>query len=527
MELRLDDNLLERDWIDGSSGSTSKYTIFGILPTGTTINSRENDLDPFNETTTIWQVSGNTDVELYYTSGISGYTSGGFTSYLLDIDNTKTYRLSVWINVVTTGITAPTYTSGNNVHLGVKSYNSSETLTGLTRITNNTLASTSYGITKTNSTMLQNNWMLYTYYIRPYTWTGKTVTSSAGVYLNGTETTGNSYEWRFNINVAKISMLIYAPYCGGRRNISRIAYPRIDLVDGTEPSISELLSGITYKLNSGGTYYDVGAVKIKQNDTWYDVKNIKLKKDNNLLDYSDWSDYPGPPGPPNYFIAYENTLGTNIRTNGTDPFNITAVVWRTLATAIQTGYRAGWNNTRTDSNIIPIDITKNYRHSVWVKRNSTSAPLRMGPLGYNSSKSPVDFIRVDTNNTIRDGSQIIATVPSGNTWFLLVSYIFNYQYSPGSIQQTAYYDVNGNNLGKGTGIGDLKFENRGTWDSRRCAYILNRLYAPYGGSIESSFDLIYPRMDIVDGTEPSITTLLTSEGVWLNAKTFNKNEGDW
>lgn len=518
MELILDNNLLStQSWIDGGTGDAilenSYWREYG---NSYSLNERTTVTNPFGFVDVAWHSK---------TSGKSGGTIyGGFNALdgnfqYIPVDKTKTYRFSIWVkrkNITDNvgrlffGLWSVSGTTRNNIM-------------SLDGVSTNNPYFESCNTSQTHNIFPEDEWRLCVSHLRVNgTLTGSTKLDESGIYMtNGTKlTTGFTFnEYIIGDDTYTTGIRVLCPY--NSSNINEEAYfiyPRIDIVDGTEPSVAELLSGLTYKLNSGGTYYDVGSVKLKYNDSWYDVENIKLKKDNNLLDYSDWStDFSGST---NDFVEYCTSVGgINTRILDTDPFNNNMYLWQGSGTS--SGTTAGWQTTS-----IPIDHTKKYRFSVWMKRiGGTIGRYYFGFFTRDSSDSAINSKRVNDGllhanfyffGTVNLNFTTITTnhFPE-NEWRLLVGYVLDSSYSEGYIDKWSpkIYDIYGNV--KVNSAVNYMFLTGTT-------YVKHRIYAPFEG--DSVYKMAYPRIDVVDGTEPSITTLLTSEGVWLDAKTFNKNE---
>jgi hypothetical protein len=204
----------------------------------------------------------------------------------------------------------------------------------------------------------------------------------------------------------------------------------------------------------------------------------------------------------------------NERISATDPWGNTATVWEARPLA-QTNDDGGWN---TDS--FTIDNTQLYRFSVWVRRTSDTS----GGTFYFGTGSNGDGVRRTGDGTTEgnpywecSGTGILAQ----NTWYLFVGHIYpaNTTFT-GRNPTTGYYtingragDVNGCNIGPG----DLKWSYNSTTS-------LHRTYLYYCADSTTRLQFYQPRVDLVDGTEPSIQELLQNAGnTWYDVSGNNNN----
>ena len=217
------------EWVVGSTNPLGGWYTYGL----TAENERVEASDPWGRKTIIW-----TGVP----SG-SGSLDGGFFSPWVAIDNTKLYRFSCWQNRTVLG------TDGNQyfgLYGGIGSTNDGVEL--LSTGANNTNPYFWASVPSTSYTP-EGEWILIVGHVFPYTTevgTSDHVDSGryhleSGLYYN----TGGSYNydfrWRSVTTHTRLRSILYDDLVGTAR-IS-FCYPRIDLVDGTEPSVSDLLRG--------------------------------------------------------------------------------------------------------------------------------------------------------------------------------------------------------------------------------------------------------------------------------------------
>ena len=191
----------------------------------------------------------------------------------------------------------------------------------------------------------------------------------------------------------------------------------------------------------------------------------------------------------------------NERVTGTDPWGNSATVWESRPSGdnyADGGWNTDWYN---------IDRTKLYRFSVWVKRTSDSAggTSYLGLYG-NGPTWGVERL----SNGGNEGNPYWECSGTGayvkDTWYLLVGHC----YPAGTTgvpnnrhPDTGRYTVNGRD-------GDLNFCNVGgdvRWLSDT-TQTLHRTYHYYCADNTTHLQWFDPRIDLCDGTEPSVSDLL-------------------
>jgi len=210
-------------WVVGTSGVQTGFDLNGATSENYIIESS----DPFNNIIPIWEAR---------TDGVYG-PSGGWVTSSFNIDNTKLYRFSVWVRRTTIG--------NGSFYLGVYGYGSTSGVYTLANVNN----TNPYFYYSSNLfTNRQDQWLLVVGYVYPYTYTGTTSPADSGVYnVDGTKIVASttSFKWRPETTTAKHrSYLFYSTDIDTRQ---QWCYPRVDICDGTEPTIVDLLNGTDYK----------------------------------------------------------------------------------------------------------------------------------------------------------------------------------------------------------------------------------------------------------------------------------------
>lgn len=205
-----------------------------------------------------------------------------------------------------------------------------------------------------------------------------------------------------------------------------------------------------------------------------------------------------------------------------DPWGSNSIVWETRASG-NGNADGGWN-----SSYFSIDDDQLYRHSVWVRRTSSSAGGTFY-LGTNPAPIRNDNGAAQSNPYWEcEGTGNLAQ----NTWYLVTAHTFPASYTGGRHPDSGMWtradgytpgsptrQVNGCNVGNS----DVRW-NPGTTS------VQHRTYHYYCGDSTTRLQFAYPRVDKCDGTEPSIAELLyTPPSVWeniVNSNTGSKQTGN-
>jgi hypothetical protein len=208
-------------WTTGSGGTT----YFG--QNGDTVeNERVYAIDPWGNSSVVWETraSGN------------GEADGGWNTSWFDIDNTKLYRFSSWMRRTSSS-------SGGTFYHGL--YGTGGTF-GVRRLDSGTIEGNSYWECVGTGNFTQNQWYLYVGHCYPHTTTYTGRHPNSGYY----DTTGTKFNWggcnvgndvKWLPDSTQTLLRNYHYYCADNTTRLQFYAPRIDLCDGTEPSLKELL----------------------------------------------------------------------------------------------------------------------------------------------------------------------------------------------------------------------------------------------------------------------------------------------
>jgi hypothetical protein len=244
----------------------------------------------------------------------------------------------------------------------------------------------------------------------------------------------------------------------------------------------------------------------------FDSSNIKsYKGGRTLINWNTWTAGSGS------VTGYgcNGDAAENVRSLQTDPWGNTNMVWGTFPDAVS-GPDGGWVTS-----YVAIDNTKLYRHSVWVRRisDTTSGTCYFGLYTNGTGSTVVIPTGATQTNPYWDYRNIGSFTK--NTWYLLVGHIFPYnsttitKHNDSGIYTVASGKV-ANNVGNVPN--DVKFPSNATTMANRC-------YHYYCTDVTSKIEFFQPRIDCVDGTEPSISELLAGAGSYIYDLSGNGNTG--
>ena len=209
-----------------AAGQTGAVSIYGANETVNTENARVLDTDPWGVSSVVWETR---------TTGDNNADGGWNTSYQT-ADRTKLHRFSVWVRRTSS-------TWSGTFYLGLYTNG-----TGNTILLNDTTNSNPYWDYRGVGALTQNQWYLVTGHIFPAGHTGTTAHPDSGFYTiaNGTTKVASNAgnvpgDVKFPTDATSVVHRTYHYYSSDATVRLQFAYPRIDVCDGNQPSIKELL----------------------------------------------------------------------------------------------------------------------------------------------------------------------------------------------------------------------------------------------------------------------------------------------
>lgn len=213
-------------WATGNTAVTG----YDVNQTALNENSRFVDTDPFGNSNMIWGT---------FASGDNNNDGGWNTTYS-SIDRTKLYRFSVWVKRTSS-------TTGGTFYFGL--YGNGPTF-AIKRNDNGVNEGNPYWDCVNISSFTQNVWYLVTGHVYPAGTSYTGAHPDTGVYTIASGTTkvravnfcniGSDVQWLADNTSA--SHRTYHFYCPDNTSRLQFAYPRMDVCDGNQPSIRELLT---------------------------------------------------------------------------------------------------------------------------------------------------------------------------------------------------------------------------------------------------------------------------------------------
>lgn len=212
-----------------------------------------------------------------------------------------------------------------------------------------------------------------------------------------------------------------------------------------------------------------------------------------------------------------NPSTENQRFTGSNPFGDTDIIWGSFPSG--NGYDdGGWN-----TDWFNIDNTKLYRFSVWVKRTSSTS----GGTFYLGMYANGDGSRRMDNSAVEGNAYWHCGGTGGLTqdvWYLFVGHVYPYNTSyTGRHPDTGYYFINNSTLqgpvnACNIGSGDLKWSSNSTQG-------IHRTYHYYCGDSTTRLQFYDPRVDLINGKEPSIYELVNRSAARWTDLSGNSNNG--
>jgi hypothetical protein len=231
----------------------------------------------------------------------------------------------------------------------------------------------------------------------------------------------------------------------------------------------------------------------------------------NLLNLSTWT--LGTGGVTGFSI--NGTIAENQRVLDTGPFGVSTVVWDTPSNDATSDADGGW-----DSSLINIDPTKMYRFSVWMRRKTIgNGSYYLGCRGTNSANTNEGVLN-RSNGSVNTNAYFIATTwpvaVSAGDWMLIVGHVWPAGSGTGSVHEnTGLWTTSGTKLFPITDF---------VWQATNVKTI-HRSYLYYSTDITTNQQWYQPRIDLCDGTEPSVAELIAGIGSKWFDLSGNGNNG--
>jgi hypothetical protein len=419
-------NLLNTSSWTVGSGSVTGFSQYGT----TSENSRNYIISPSGHASITWIASPD---------AASGQ-DGGFGSSYINIDNTKTYRLSVWIKK----------TNSNNGHTFFKCTSSSGGSQHTLRLNGSAVTWPQFWY---GDLPQLNKWFLLVGYVHGSNY--NSTINYGGIYDGATgQKVVNITDYKFKSTATNLQHRAFLYQDTNTSDRQYMYQPRMELVDGNEPAVEELL-GLN---NSSST---------------------------NLLE----------PYIPNWVVSSGSVSGfsqngvtsENSRELGRNHIGEEVVLWKAAPDA-SSNADGGWN-----SGYRTVLHTNSHRFSVWIKKTNSND----GSTYFGFNANTAGSLRL--NGTYNSNPYFWAgDLPKLNRWYLLVGYVHKSSHT-GTTNTGGIYD--GTTGEKVSTITDYKLKNMTT-------LIRHRSYLYYDTNILDRQYFYEPRIDPITGNEPTIHELL-------------------
>lgn len=416
-------NLLNTNTWTIGSGSVSGFSQNG----NTSENSREYGTSPKGTSELLWKgkPSGNY------------YADGGWNSSYSNIDHTKTYRLVVWLK--------KTNSNDGRSYFGFHSPNNGLTLSG--SVNNNPYF-------WSGDLPQLNKWYMLVAFVHGSTY--NTNVSYGGIYDGATgEKIRNITDFKFKSTATILRHRTYLYYDYNTSDRQYFYAPRVEMVDGNEPPVQELLG-----LNNSNSA-------------------------NLLAQYlQNWTVGTGSVSG----FGQNGATSENSRELGRNHIGEKVVLWKATPDA-SSNADGGWNT----SWIYGINSNTSYRYSVWIKKTTSNNGSTYFGFYANDSGS------LRLNGTYNGNPYFFAgDLPKLNRWYLLVGYVRKSSHT-GTANTGGIYD--GTSGEKVRTITDYKLKSTVT-------ALRHRSYLYYDRNTLDRQYFYEPRIDRITGNEPTIHELL-------------------
>lgn len=231
-------------WVEGTSGSQ-----FELSRNGTDAESRiivAND--PWGIPTKVWDTPSNDS---------TSDADGGFNSILYPIDVSYYYRFSIWVNRMITG--------NGHFYFGTHNYRYSDGANiNLYQRSNGAGTTNPYFTVNANWAEwgASNRWYLAVAHVFPAgSGTGSNYEFS-GIYDDKGSLiyTADQVDFYWDASAGYTNIRAYLYYSTTTTTRQRFAYPRIDKLDGTQPSVQDLINGFSDVIYSENNFINIPSI---------------------------------------------------------------------------------------------------------------------------------------------------------------------------------------------------------------------------------------------------------------------------
>lgn len=215
--------------------------------------------------------------------------------------------------------------------------------------------------------------------------------------------------------------------------------------------------------------------------------------------YEVWAD-----GQSGSVTGFSQNGSTNTRVKAMGPHGNEIVIWKGNSNGAN-GANAGWN-----ASYFPIDSSKLYRFSVWIRRE-----VQGNGSAYLGCNAQGGHVLTVPGGTTANSNPYFWTGTPGSEWQLVVGHVFPHGYTGPMHPESGRY----------TKAGRLGNTNRDFAWQTTTASARHRSYLYYASNAATEQHFAYPRVDLCDGTEPTIDELLLGHDLLWSQNGFPKELG--
>jgi len=237
-----------RTWQVGNSSATG-FNRNG----GSSENIIEAGTGPYGEASTLWACRNNT---------ASSDSDGGWNTPSFSIDNTKLYRYTIWVYRPVVG--------NGSFYFGTHGYGS---VNGVySRVNGNNYTNPYFYVSGGTGGGMNSGWRLFVGHMWPAGSGTGANHSDSGIYSTSGKIGSISQDFVWRSESASGNYRTYLYYSTNSSTVQLFAYPRVDIVDGTEPTIQDLLDGENRKVynpvNRSQSFFMKNNLRLKSLKSW-------------------------------------------------------------------------------------------------------------------------------------------------------------------------------------------------------------------------------------------------------------------
>lgn len=231
--------------------------------------------------------------------------------------------------------------------------------------------------------------------------------------------------------------------------------------------------------------------------------SVRDVSDKNLIDPTSWARYTST------YEGFSPNGDANTIAHGGIPFSNYGALWWSVGNDAASDADGGWNGST-----FPVDSSKLYRFSVWVNRQVLGdGRFYLGTHGYGTTAGVTsnDVAGFTANlNPYFDNGVWDLTVAK---WYLVVGHVHSHDNTVyGDHADSGWYEENSTSMIQALRGSDFRWHSSTTTSNHRS-------YLYYSTLAATDQRWVYPRVDLCDGTEPTLAELVNETPALINPTT--------